>query len=113
MTSRKLTWFGLGFLVLAAIGFWGCSALPVTQGTLDDVVADQSAAAEAADSGNVLRTVFTGGSAFLGAVLLALGRLKAHDNKPFSGTVGGRVVTATEDEIVAAVEARRSEAPKT
>lgn len=104
----NLTWLGVGLLVLGAIGLIACSALPVTQGTLDDVVADQATAAEAADSGNVLRTVLSSLSAFGGAVLLAIGRLKAHDNKPFVGKVGGRTVTATEDELVAAVEARRA-----
>ena len=108
MSNRTFSLIGLALLALGVIGLCACSALPVTQGTLDDVMADQATAADAADSGNVLRTVLSGLSAFGGAVLLAIGRLKAHDKAPFQGNVAGRTVSATEDEIVAVVEASRN-----
>lgn len=108
MTPRKYTWIGAVLIAAAALTLWGCSALPVTQGTLDDVKADQDAAAAAAENGNVVRTVVSGLLALLGSVSVAVGSLKRHDAKPFQGTVNGRTVSATEDEIVAVVEKDRA-----
>lgn len=108
MTPRKMTWIGVAFLGLAAIGFIGCSALPVLKGDLDEVQQDQMAAMESAESGNVWRTGISSISALIGSVLVAAGQIKRHDNKNFSGTVNGRKVEASEDEIVALVETVRA-----
>lgn len=102
-------WFALAAILLAAGFVAGCSALPVLQGNLDEVVADQQAQAEAAESGNVLRTVLFSLSALAGSVGVAVRRQRKYDEAPFEGAVGGRKVSVTEDEVVAAVEHLRKD----
>lgn len=108
MSHRKLTLIGAAFLALAAYGFIGCSAMPVLRGDLDEVTQDQAAAMESAESGNTWRTAISSLSALVGAVLVSMGQIKRKDNQNFSGTVNGRKVEASEDELVALVEAKRA-----
>lgn len=106
--SRPRAWYGASAIFLIA-ALAACSAMPVTQGTLEEVQADQAAAAEAADSGNLLRTLLFSGSALLGSIGVAVQRIRAKDNAPFAGKVGSREVSFTEDELARVVEAARTE----
>lgn len=105
--KRPGAWFALAALLCFVAMAAGCSAMPVLQGNLDDVVADQQEQADAAEDGNVLRTVLFSLSALAGSIGVAVRRQKAYDAAPFSGKVKGREVAVTEDEVVQVVEAAR------
>jgi len=94
-------------LALFALGLAACSAMPVLRGDLDEVQADQAAAADAAESGNLLRTLLFSASAVAGSVAVALRKVKRQDEAPFVATVENRQVTFTEDELGKVVEAAR------
>lgn len=102
-------WFALAAIFLAAGFVAGCSAMPVTQGTLEEVQADQAAQAQAAEEGNLFRTVLFSLSALAGSVGVAVRRQRKYDEAPFEGEVGGRKVSVQEGEVVAAVEHLRKE----
>lgn len=102
-------WFALAAILVAAGVIAGCSAMPVLQGNLEDVQADQQAQMEAAESGNLLRTILFTLSAAAGSIGVAVSRQRRYDAAPFEGDVGGRKVAVTEDELVKTVEAARAE----
>lgn len=95
-------------LALFALGLAACSAMPVLRGDLDEVQADQAAAADAAESGNLLRTLLFSASAVAGSVAVALRKVKRQDEAPFEATVGGRKIQFSEDEIGEAVLAHKN-----
>lgn len=105
-------WYTLSaiFFTAAIVGFVGCSSwVPAFRGDLDQVAQDQRDALEAAQDGDVWRTIISGGLALLGSGAFAVGRQRRYDAQPFSGKVAGREVTASEDEIVAVVEKARKD----
>ena len=97
------------FVGAIAVWFIGCSAMPVLQGDLDEVQQDQADAARAAENGNLWRTIISGSLALIGSIGVAQARAKRYDAQPFEGTVAGRTVKASEDDIVAVVEAARAD----
>jgi hypothetical protein len=94
-------------LVLFVLGLAACSAMPAFQGDIDEVRQDQAAAAESAESGNLLRTVLFSLSGAAGAIAVALRKVKSQDAAPFAAKVDGREVTFTEDELGKVVENAR------
>lgn len=107
MLKRPGAWFLAAALLLTAGIVAGCSAMPVLQGNLDDVVADQQEQAEAAEDGNVLRTVLFSLSALAGSIGVAVKRQRSYDAAPFEGEVDGRKVSVPEGDLVKVVEAAR------
>lgn len=106
---RPRAWYVLAAIFFVGAIVAGCSAMPVLQGNLEDVQADQAAQMESAQSGNLLRTILFSLSAAAGSIGLAVRRQNAYDRAPYVGKVDGRDVAVTEDEVVKAVEAARKE----
>lgn len=105
--SRPRSWV-VAAAIFLALGLAACSAMPVLQGDLEDAQSDQKAAAEAAEDGNVVRTVLFSASALATAVAYSLRKVKKQDEAPFVAKVAGRDVTFTEDELGSVVEAARA-----
>lgn len=117
---RPRAWYVLAAIFFVGAIVAGCSAMPVLQGNLEDVQADQQAQMEAAESGNMLRTVLFALSAAAGSIgyaargqrkaeVKSADRERAYDQAPYVGVVDGREVAVTENEVVKAVEALRKE----
>lgn len=110
-TASFWRWASAAFFVAAiSLLLIGCSSMvPAFQADLEDIQKDQAASAEAAAEGDWVRATISGLLALAGSVTYAVSRQKKYDRAPFEGKVGDEMVKVTEDEMVKAVMAAKSD----